>query len=139
MGLYDWPPESSRQPGNSEKARRNISLEFRCDLELHERRRIREDAFQTQVVGEQPDQATAWGDYWIRIERATDAEHAKDFIFLERESEKGFPGYIEIVAMDVILEIDTRINLNTRAGVIVHDIFKRQQCVHRLEMIGQTI
>jgi len=41
--------------------------------------------------------------------------------------------------MDVILEIDTRINLNTRAGVIVHDIFKRQQCVHRLEMIGQTI
>src|SRR5438067_4027813 len=224
MGLYDWPPESSRQPGNSEKARRNISLEFRCDLDLHGRRRIRlggcfgpreikvapvgdaacepdvkrlearigglpatailavldpcvvhlqlpfwrydiigaktfvkqlsedtkfpivtgsinqgrsrEDAFQTQVVGEQPEQATAWGDYWIRIERATDAEHAKDFIFLERESEKGFPGYIEIVAMDVILEIDTRINPNTCAGVIVHDMINRQQCVHERDVIG---
>src|SRR5207248_1966928 len=111
MGLYDWPPESSRQPGNSEKARRNISLDTKFPIVtgIINQGRFREDAFQTQVVGEQPDQATAWGDYWIRIERATDAEHAKDFIFLERESEKGFPGYIEIVAMDVILEIDTRI------------------------------
>src|SRR5438874_1119714 len=41
MGIYDWPFESSRQPGNSEKTRRNISLEFRRDLELDERRRVR--------------------------------------------------------------------------------------------------
>src|SRR5947209_14376890 len=39
MGLYDWPAEGSRQSGGSEKARRNISLEFRRDLELHERGR----------------------------------------------------------------------------------------------------
>src|SRR5438874_2822342 len=41
VGLYDWPFESSRQPGNSEKTRRNISLEFRRDLELDERGRVR--------------------------------------------------------------------------------------------------
>src|SRR5438876_6346635 len=41
MGVYDWPFESSRQPGNREKTRRNISLEFRRDLELDERRRVR--------------------------------------------------------------------------------------------------
>src|SRR5437667_10294851 len=40
MGIYDWPFESSRQPGNSEKARRNISLELRRDLEFDERRRV---------------------------------------------------------------------------------------------------
>src|SRR6266581_8067080 len=172
MGLYDWQAESSRQPGNSEKARRNISLEFRFDLELHERGRlclgacfgpkeikvaldrdaasernikrlearigrlypstilavlnprvvhlqlplgsydvigavtfvkqISEDAkfpiitgiinqsrlwknaFQTELIGEEPDDTAAGGDYRIRIERATDAKHAKDFIFLER-------------------------------------------------------
>src|SRR5438874_9676598 len=41
VGVYDWPFESSRQPGNREKTRRNISLEFRRDLELDERRRVR--------------------------------------------------------------------------------------------------
>src|SRR5438093_9055077 len=40
MGLYDWQAESSRQSGSSEKARRNISLEFRFDLELNERGRL---------------------------------------------------------------------------------------------------
>src|SRR6266496_5239528 len=40
MGSYDWPLESARQPGGSEKARRNISLEFRCDFELDERGRV---------------------------------------------------------------------------------------------------
>src|SRR5437764_5880343 len=40
MGLYDWPAESPRQPGNSEKARRNISLKLRFDLELDEWGRV---------------------------------------------------------------------------------------------------
>src|SRR6266566_8813077 len=227
VGLYDWPFESSRQPGNREKTRRNISLEFRRDLELDERggvclggcfspkeikvapdrdaasegdlkrletrigrlhpslilavlnpcvvylqlplgrydivgaetfvKQISEDAkfpiitgiinqgrfwehtFQAQMVGEEPDDTTAGGDYRIRIERATDAEHAKDFIFLERETEKGFPRYIEIVAVDVILEKEAWIDLDTRARMIVHHIFQSQQCVHGLEVIGQTI
>src|SRR6266487_2356448 len=227
MGIYDWPFESSRQPGNSEKTRRNISLELRRDLEFDERRRvclggcfspeeikvapdrdaaserdvkrlesrighlhpstilavlnpcvvylqlplgrydivgaetfvkqISEDAkfpiiigvinqgrfwknaFETEMVCEEPDDTAAGGDYRIRIERATDAEHAKDFIFLERETEKGFPGYIEIVAVDVILEKETWIDLNACAGMIVHHIFQSQQGVHSLEVIGQTI
>src|SRR6266487_5315339 len=41
MGLYDWQAESPRQSGSSENARRNISLEFRRDLELDERGRVR--------------------------------------------------------------------------------------------------
>src|SRR6266480_7277956 len=40
MGLYDWPPEGPRQSGGGEKARRNISLEFRRDLKLDERGRV---------------------------------------------------------------------------------------------------
>src|SRR6266478_4273347 len=40
MGIYDWPFESSRQPGGGEKTRRNISLELRRDLEFDERRRV---------------------------------------------------------------------------------------------------
>ena len=88
--------------------------------------RLWENAFQTELIGEEPDQATAGGDYRIRIERATDAEHAKDFIFLERESEKGFPRYIEIIPVDVILEIDSWINLDTGARMIVHYVFQSQ-------------
>src|SRR5436190_18705954 len=41
MGVYDWPAEGPRQSGNSEKARRNFSLELRGDLEFDERRRVR--------------------------------------------------------------------------------------------------
>src|SRR5205809_1519194 len=41
MGLYDWQAESPRQSGSSEKARRNISLEFRRDLKLDERGGVR--------------------------------------------------------------------------------------------------
>src|SRR5207248_2970960 len=227
MGLYDRPFESSRQPGNSEKTRRNISLEFRRDLELDERGRVRlgacfgpkeikvaldsnaaserdlkrlqarighlhpslilavlnpcvvylqlplgrydivgaetfvkqisedakfpiitgiinqsrlwKNAFQTELIGEEPDDTTTGGDHRIRIERATDAEHAKDFIFLERKTEKGFPRYIEIVAVDVILEKEPWIDLNACAGMIVHHIFQSQQGVRSLEVIGQTI
>ena len=91
------------------------------------------------MVVEEPDDTAAGGDYRIRIERATDADHAKDFVFLERETEKGFPGYIEIVPVDVILEIDSRINLDTRTGMVVHYVFQSQQGVHGLEVIGQAI
>src|SRR6266516_645842 len=60
MGLYDWPPESSRQPGSSEKARRNISLEFRFDLELHERGRIcLGDCFGPKEIKVSPDRNAA--------------------------------------------------------------------------------
>src|SRR5262249_55291169 len=84
--------------------------------------RLWKNAFQTELIGEEPDQATAGGHYRILIERAADADHAEDFIFLERESEKSFPGYIEVVAVEVILEIDTWINLNTHGSVIVHRV-----------------
>src|SRR6266516_1983511 len=170
MGLYDWPPESSRQSGSSEKARRNISLEFRFDLELHERGRLRlgacfgpkeikvaldrdaasernikrlearigrlypstilavlnprvvhlqlplgsyhvigavtfvkqisedakfpiitgiinhcrlwKDAFQTQVVGEKPDDTAAGSNYRILVKREAHSDHGKNFVFL---------------------------------------------------------
>src|SRR5207247_10457091 len=45
----------------------------------------------------------------------------------------------EIVAVDVILEKETWIDLNACAGMIVHHIFQSQQGVHSLEMIGQPI
>src|SRR5437764_11540115 len=170
MGIYDWPFESSRQPGNREKTRRNISLELRRDLEFHERRRVClggcfspeeikvapdrdaaserdvkrlesrighlhpstilavlnpcvvylqlplgrydivgaetfvnqisedakfpiitgiinqgrfwKDAFQTQVVGEKPDDTTAGSDYRRLVKRKAHSDHGKNFVFL---------------------------------------------------------
>src|SRR5437899_8804905 len=170
MGLYDWPPESSRQPGGSEKARRNISLELRFDLQLDERSRVClggcfgpeeikvasdrdaasernikrletrigclhastilavlnpcvlhlqlplgrydivgaetfvnqisedakfpiitgiinqsrfwEDAFQTQVVGEKPDDTTTGSNYRSLVKREAHSDHGKNFVFL---------------------------------------------------------
>src|SRR6266853_5537320 len=41
MGLYDRPTEGSRQSSRREKTERDFSLEFRLDLELDERGRIR--------------------------------------------------------------------------------------------------
>ena len=41
--------------------------------------------------------------------------------------------------MDVILEKKSWINLDTRAGMIMHHVFKRQQSVHGLEMIRQAV
>jgi len=40
------------------------------------------NAFQTQVVGEEPDDTAAGGDYRIRINRATEADHGEDLVFL---------------------------------------------------------
>jgi len=34
VGLYDWPPESPRQSSSREKTGRDLSLEFRFDLNL---------------------------------------------------------------------------------------------------------
>src|SRR5439155_6420302 len=214
MGFHDWPPESSRQSGGSEKTRRDLPLEFRLDLDLDVGGRLRfgarfspeeikvaldrvaaaerdlkrfearithlcastnlavlnpcvmdlqlplgsydiigavtfvkeitedtefpiitgiinqgrfwDHAFQTELVSEQPDQATAGGDYRILIERAADAEHAEDFIFLERESEKGFPRNVDCIAPGIAFEIGPGIDLDTGASMIVHHVFKRQ-------------
>src|SRR2546425_12836692 len=170
MGLYDWPPESSRQSSSSAKARRDLPLKFRLDLDLDERRRPRsrarfsakeikvaldrdaaskrdvkrlearigrlhastilavlnpcvvhlqlplggyyivgaetlvnqisedakfpiitgiinqrrlwKDAFQTQVVGEKPDDTTAGRNYRILIKREAHSDHRKHFVFL---------------------------------------------------------
>src|SRR5437588_11440147 len=56
--------------------------------------RFWEDAFQTELVGEKPDQSAAGGDYRILIDRATHADDAEDFIFLERETDEHFPGNV---------------------------------------------
>src|SRR6266581_2110049 len=170
MGIYDRPFESSRQPGNSEKTRRNISLELRRDLEFDERRRVClgacfgpkeikvaldrdaaskrdvkrlearigrlhastilavlnprvvhlqlplgsydvigavtfvkqisedakfpiitgiinqsrlwKDAFQTEVVGEKPDDTAAGSNYRILVKREAHSDHGKNFVFL---------------------------------------------------------
>src|SRR5690349_12261172 len=39
MGLYDWPVKGSRRSGSSQKARRNVSLEFcfRCNPDVWRR------------------------------------------------------------------------------------------------------
>src|SRR5437660_4316393 len=101
--------------------------------------RFWEDAFQTELVGEKPDQSAAGGDYRILIDRATHADDAEDFIFLERETDEHFPGNVDCIAPDIVLEIGSGIDLDTCAGMIVHDIFHSQQRVHSLEVIRQPV
>src|SRR5207248_179564 len=60
LGVYDWPAESPRQSGNSEKARRNISLKLRFDLELDEGGRVCLGArFSPKEIKVAPDRDTA--------------------------------------------------------------------------------
>src|SRR5207244_9817147 len=97
-----------------------------------------EDAFETEPVREKTDDTTAGGDYRILIDREAHADHGKDFVFHERKRDEGLGRYVER-AGDIVLEIGPRIDLDTHASMIVHDVFKGQQSVHSLEMIGQTI
>src|SRR5205807_3319328 len=186
MGLFDWPFESPRSAIARPKARRNISLELRFDLELDERRRprlrtrfsskeikvaldrdaaserdvkrletrigrlhastvltvlnprvmhlqlplgrydivgaetfvlqISEDAkftivvrvvnqgrlwkhaFQTQVVGEKPDDTTAGTNYRSLVEREAHSDHGKNFVFLSGNVANAFAGILKSVA-----------------------------------------
>src|SRR5207237_2691788 len=50
------------------------------------------NAFQTELVGEQPDQSAAGGDYRTLIDRATHADDAEDFVFIKRETYEDFQG-----------------------------------------------
>src|SRR6266567_3959429 len=100
--------------------------------------RFWEDAFETEPVREKPDDTTAGGDYRILIDREAHADHGKDFVFHERKRDEGLGRYVER-AGDIVLEIGPRIDLDTRAGMIMHYIFKSQLSMHSLEMVGQTI
>src|SRR5439155_17038917 len=60
LGFYDWPLESSRQSGGSKKARRDLSLEYRFDLDLDERGRLRLGAcFGPEEIKVAPDRDAA--------------------------------------------------------------------------------
>src|SRR6266496_823 len=214
MGLYDWPPESSRQSGSGEKTRRDLPLKSSLDLELDERCRPRfgarfgpeeievapnrataaerdlkrlkagvaylysgtilavlnpcvmhlqlpfwrydilgaetfviqiskepkfpivtwvvnqgrfwEDAFEAQMVVEEPDDTAAGGDYRIRIDRATDADYGEDFVFLKRKGDPRFPRNVECIPLGITLEVGPRIDLDTRAGMIMYHVFNSQ-------------
>jgi len=69
VGLYDWPLESSRQSGGSEKTGRDLSLEFRLDLNLDERGRPRFRArFSAKEIKVAPDSNAAAGRDLKRLE-----------------------------------------------------------------------
>src|SRR5207244_8544577 len=44
--------------------------------------RLRKDAFQTELVIEEPDDTTAGGDYRILVKRKAYSNHRKNFVFL---------------------------------------------------------
>src|SRR6266542_768855 len=214
MGLYDWQAKSPRPAIGRSKARRNLPLKFRLDLELDERCRARsgarfspkeievapnrataaerdfkrlearigrlhsslilavldpcvvhlqlpfwrydilgaetcviqiskepkfpivtwvvnqgrfwEDAFEAQMVVEEPDDTAAGGDYRIRIDRATDADYGEDFVFLKRKGDPRFPRNVECIPLGITLEVGPRIDLDTRAGMIMYHVFNSQ-------------
>src|SRR5438046_7979251 len=88
--------------------------------------RLWKHALQTEFVGEQPDQSAAGRDDWTLIDATADADHSENLVLLERESYEHFPGNVDRVAGDITLKIRARIDLDSRAGVIVHHIFQSQ-------------
>src|SRR5438876_5350089 len=88
--------------------------------------RFWEDAFEAQMVVEEPDDTAAGGDYRIRIDRATNADYGEDFVFLKRKGDPGFPRNVECIPLGITLEVGPRIDLDTRASVIVHHVLQRQ-------------
>src|SRR6266404_3479885 len=69
--------------------------EFPIVSQIINQGRFWEDAFQTELVSEQPDQAAAGGHDWVLIEATTETDDAEDFIFLERETDEHFPGNVD--------------------------------------------
>src|SRR6266403_4564587 len=69
--------------------------EFPIVSQIIDQGRFWEDAFQTELVSEQPDQAAAGGHDWVLIEATTEADDAEDLIFLERETDEHFPGNVD--------------------------------------------
>src|SRR5438876_248417 len=88
--------------------------------------RFWKDAFQTKVVVEEPDDTAAGGDYRTRIDRATDADHCEDFVFLKRKGDPRFPRNVECIPLGITLEVGPRIDLDTRAGMIMYHVFNSQ-------------
>src|SRR5207247_10436639 len=56
--------------------------------------RFWEDAFQTQVTGEEPDDATAASNYRSLVKREAHANHGKDFVFLSLIRDERLGWYI---------------------------------------------
>src|SRR5439155_4495426 len=83
-------------------------------------------AFKAEFIGEQPNQATARGDYRVLVNREAHSDDGKDFVFLQRKCDERFSWYVERVAGDTVLEIGSRIDLQGHSGMIVHHIFQSQ-------------
>src|SRR5207249_7325599 len=91
MGLYDWQAESPRQSGGGEKARRNISLEFRRDLKLDERGRVCLGAcFSPEEIKVAPDR---------------DAAAKRDLKRLEARVARLYPSLILAVLNDCVMHL----------------------------------
>src|SRR6266496_3516549 len=108
-------------------------------IEVVDQRRLRENTFKPQVVAEKPDQSAAGGDDRVLIERATQANHTENFVFLERERDKNFPRNVKGITGDAVLKVNARIELDTGAGMVLYHIFNCEMSVDRLEVVGQPI
>src|ERR1700686_531040 len=106
---------------------------------LVNQRRLREHAFETQLVAEKPDDTAAGGNRWILINTAAKADNAKDLVFLDREAHKNPPRYIKRIAGDAVLKIHAWFELDTGAGMVFHNVFECQMPIQSLQMIGQAI
>src|ERR1700731_1537889 len=91
------------------------------------------------MIGEQPNQTPPGSGNWIRIDCSAGTDHSKDLVLLERKGDPNFPRHVDRIAVHVILEIWTRVNFNSRSGVVVDNVFIGEQPVNGLQVIGQSI
>jgi len=99
---------------------KEISAEpkFPVVIRIVNERRLRENAFKPEVISEKPNQSSAGRHDRIGVYRTTRANHAEDFVFLERKTDEHFPGHVDRIAGDVVLEIRSGIDLDTCSGMI---------------------
>src|SRR5439155_10750003 len=112
---------------------------FPVVIRIVDKRGFGEDSFESEMIGEKPDQAAARRHDRIRINCAAGANHGKDLVFFKWERDPNLPRDIERVAIGVILKIDARIEFNSSAGMIMDDVFVGEERMNRLQMVGQSI
>src|ERR1700730_6537679 len=73
------------------------------------------------------------------VKTAAQTDHAENFFFLRWKTDENSPRYVNRVAGDRVLKIHAGVELDSRARVVVHNVFINQVRINRLKMIRQTI
>src|SRR4030095_231616 len=106
---------------------------------LIHQRRLWKYSLQAQLVVNQPGNTTTRGDNWILELAPAETDRGEDFVLLQRKAHIRFPGKVESVPADVILEVNSRIEFDSCARMIFHHVLQGQVPIESLQTVGQAV